>query len=244
MLNNKGVTTIEVLICFVLVTIIASSLFSTVSMFNDKRIEEANKSKILLYNNMLSRRIQNDFIKYGLSYVDMEENIEQNASGGTKRIYTINCNLNNEEKRIIKISQQFTRSNIHLDGSPNVDDEFMIEYGTESELVKYPIPELGEVKGVYDDNLKTFTPCNKLSESEQSNCRILKDLEINNVIVNVSNEQNMYETGSHVLSLYIGFYHPELGNRYAINIISPINFPLVNSNKTVKFNYNIIEKDA
>ena len=244
MLNNKGITTIEVLICFVLVTIIASSLFSTVSMFNDKRIEEANKSKILLYNNMLSRRIQNDFIKYGLSYVDMEENIEQNASGGTKRIYTINCNLRNKEKRIIKISQQFTRSNIHLDGSPNVDDEFMIEYGTESELVKYPIPELGEVKGVYDNNLKTFTPCNKLSESEQSNCRILKDLEINNVIVNVSNEQNMYETGSHVLSLYIGFYHPELGNRYAINIISPINFPLINSNKTVKFNYNIIEKDA
>ena len=37
MLNNKGVTTIEVLICFVLVTIISTSLFSTVSMFNDNR---------------------------------------------------------------------------------------------------------------------------------------------------------------------------------------------------------------
>ena len=39
MLNNKGITTVEVLICFVLVTIIASSLYSTVAMFNEKRIE-------------------------------------------------------------------------------------------------------------------------------------------------------------------------------------------------------------
>ena len=37
-LNNKGITIIEVLVCFVLVVIIAMSLFSTISAYNDKRI--------------------------------------------------------------------------------------------------------------------------------------------------------------------------------------------------------------
>lgn len=248
MLNNKGITTVEVLICFVLVAIIASSLYSTVSMFNEKRIEESNKSKILLYSNMLTRKIQNDFIKYGLNYVEVDEQVESETredgiTGSARKIYTVKCTLNNEEKRILKITQQFTLSNIHLDGSKNLDDYFMIEYGPEGELVKYPIPELGEIKGVYDNNLKTFDTCSKAQQKNpslsDSNCRVLKDLEINNVIVKISNEQTMYETGSHVLNIYIGFYHPELGNRYAINIISPIDFPLVYSNVTTKFNYNI-----
>lgn len=247
MLNNKGITTVEVLICFVLVTIIASSLYSTVSMFNEKRLEESNKSKILLYSNMLTRKIQNDFIKYGLNYVEVEEQVESETreggvTGAARKIYTVRCTLNNEEVRVLKITQQFTQSNIHLDGSRNLDDYFMIEYGPEGSLVKYPIPELGEIRGVYDSNLKTFNACTRLKNNpsfDESNCRILKDLEINNVIINISNEQTMDETGSHVLNIYIGFYHPELGNRYAVNIISPIDFPLIYSNTTTKFNYDI-----
>lgn len=251
MLNNKGITTVEVLICFILVTIIASSLYSTVAMFNEKRIEESNKSKILLYNNMLTHKIQSDFIKYGLNHAEIKEEV----SGGRK-IYTVLLILGNEEKRLLIITQQFTKSNIHLDGKSNLDDYFMIEYGPENELVKYPIPELGETKGAYDDEFngvgtgtKTFIPCEKAvgivkNINTSSDCKILKDLEINNVIINISNEQSMDETGSHVLNIYIGFYHPELGNRYAINILSPINFPLVNSNKSIKFGYDIIKKPA
>ena len=51
-----------------------------------------------------------------------------------------------------------------------------------------------------------------------------KDLRISNVIMNISNENTASDITSHVLSIYIGFYHPTLGNKYAINIVSPINY--------------------
>ena len=37
-LNNKGITTIEVIISFVLVVIISASLFTTISAYNAKRL--------------------------------------------------------------------------------------------------------------------------------------------------------------------------------------------------------------
>ena len=41
------------------------------------------------------------------------------------------------------------------------------------------------------------------------------DLRINNVDINKDNN---------ILTIYIGFYHPDLGTRYGINIVCPINY--------------------
>lgn len=254
MLNNKGITTVEVLLCFILITIISTSLFSTVSMFNEKRIEESYKSKILVYNNTLTRIIQKDFIYYGISSANIEETTDNGA-----KIYTVNCILNNGDRRTLRVRQRFTRSNLHLEAeNAKYDDEFMIEYGTPEKMTKYPIPELGEVNGKYDDELKTFVPCSngekresdelrKQRESDPNSvsqeaipCKILKDLEINNIIINISNELSSENVGNRILNIYIGFYHPELGNRYAINIVSPINYPTIMSSENGKFNFNII----
>ena len=61
-------------------------------------------------------------------------------------------------------------------------------------------------------------------------------MQINNIIINVSNELTSDDIGSHVLNIYIGFYHPELGNRYAINIVCPIDYPtMISHNKTFDF---------
>ena len=43
-LNNKGITTIEVIICFILVVTITTSMFATVSSFNQKRIIEQRRN--------------------------------------------------------------------------------------------------------------------------------------------------------------------------------------------------------
>ena len=47
-LNRKGITTVEVIVCFILVTVISLSMYSTISAFNNKRIEESYKSKVLV----------------------------------------------------------------------------------------------------------------------------------------------------------------------------------------------------
>ena len=62
-LNNKGITTIEVIISFVLVVIISASLFTTISAYNAKRLTESYKSQIYTYKNQLTKIIQDDLIK-------------------------------------------------------------------------------------------------------------------------------------------------------------------------------------
>ena len=56
-LNNKGITTIEVIICFVLVVTITSAMFTTVSSFNQRRIIEQYKEEIYTYKNFPMERI-------------------------------------------------------------------------------------------------------------------------------------------------------------------------------------------
>ena len=76
----------------------------------------------------------------------------------------------------------------------------MIKYGPPNDLIEYPLPNIGE------------------EDIEQSNGTKTKamDLSINNIIINKDQDN--------VLSIYIGFYHPELGTRYGIDIVAPINY--------------------
>ena len=66
-LNNKGITTIELIISFVLIIMVASSLFSTITAYNEKRLVEGYKAEILTYKNSLTKLIQDDFIKIGVT---------------------------------------------------------------------------------------------------------------------------------------------------------------------------------
>ncbi len=66
-LNNKGITTIEILICFVLLAVISTSLYNTVSIYRNKQILEGEKEKIYTYKNLLTKEIQDDIIKRGLT---------------------------------------------------------------------------------------------------------------------------------------------------------------------------------
>ena len=227
MLNNRGITTVEVLICFTLVTIISASLFDIVTAFNEKRIEETNRSKVITYSNTLTRVIQRDFIADGIDNAKITD--EKN---GSTRIITVDVVLKSKEERKLIVQQRFTKSSIHLDGDINQDDYFLISYGTPDKLIDYALPELGETLGRYDNNFKTFTPC---KGEDKTNCRILKDLEINNILVNISNELSSDNVDSQVLNIYIGFYHPNLSNKYAINIVSPINYPELPATKTNDF---------
>ena len=65
-LNNKGMTIIEILLCFVLVTVISGSIYSTVNAFSNQKEEETAKQKIYTYKNLLTREIEDDIIKKGL----------------------------------------------------------------------------------------------------------------------------------------------------------------------------------
>ena len=229
MINNKGITTVEILICFVLVSVISSSIYSTVSMYNEKRLEESYKSRVITYSNTLTKLIQDDFVKIGLTSARVETTPIKHNDNDVGKIVTVNCDLRDGTQRILEVKQQLTSSSFLIDEAYAVDDEFMIKYGPPEQMEEYPIPDLGEVKGKYDTHIHSFVPCS------DSTCKIRKDLQISNLIIDVSNDSTYYGDESQVLSIYIGFYHPEIGKKYAINIVSPINFPISYSDQNKIF---------
>lgn len=194
-LNNKGITTIEVIICFVLIIIVTMSMYSTISYFNEKRLIESYKEKIYNYKDLLTKDIQDDFIKIGLTHADYQKNVDGNI---TK--YTINCTMKDGTNRQLLIEQTLGKSSYHLAGL-DADDYFMIKYGkkngneTTYQYEEYPLPELGF--------------------SKQNN-HIIQDLCINNIYVDINDDN--------ILSIYIGFYHPDLSTRYGVNIVAPIDY--------------------
>ena len=190
-LNQSGVTTVEILICFVIVVAITVSMYATVSSYNQKRILEGYKEKITSYKNILTKDIQDDFIKIGLSGITHKREVD-----GIKTINTVDASLKDGTKRQLVIEQIIGKSSYHPTGTPNTNDYFMIKYGDPEDLIEYELPNLGSYK-----------------EDDGS---VIQDLSINNVLIQILDEK--------VLSIYVGFYHPELGTRYALNIVAPINF--------------------
>ena len=74
-LNNKGMTAVEILVCFVLVVIISVSMYTTVSSYQNKQQIEAFKEKIFTYKNLLTKEINDDLIKDGLVTAKITNNL-------------------------------------------------------------------------------------------------------------------------------------------------------------------------
>ena len=194
-LNNKGITTIEIIICFILIVAITMSMYGTISSFNEKRILEQEKEEIYSYKNLLTKDIQDDFIKIGIITATYKKDVVNDAT----TIHTVKCDLRDGTSRELVITQSFSKSEIHPEGIEGQEDVFTIEYGEPTDKTKYTLPNLGYA----DDNQK------------------IKNLSINNVIIDIVDDN--------VLSIYIGFYHPDFETRYSISIVAPINYVSYNS---------------
>lgn len=223
-LNNKGITTIEVIICFVLVVIVTISMYSTISYFNEKRLIENYKEQVYSYKDNLTKDIQDDFIKIGLTKATYKKEVIGNIT-----THTVDCVLKDGTKRKLIVEQRLSRSSYHLAGyeSQNrdnpINDYFRIRYGKENELVEYPLPDLGESEQGNTVDVK----CNDKNNTEI--CHTVKDLSINNIFINI--------TDDHVLTIYIGFYHPELSTRYGVNIVTPIDYASDGGAETGTWNF-------
>ena len=197
--NNKGITTIEIILCFVLVFIMTFSMYGTVSSYNDKRVIEKDKNEILSYKYLLTKTIQDDFVNNELSHVSIENNFDPSG----KKTYILHCTLKNGTKKILKVEQTLGYSTYNPTGLKNQSDSFMISYGTEGDLIEYPLPNLGSSTVKAD-------PANGISE------HTIQELSIQDVRIEVLEHQ--------VLSIQIVFYHPNFGNEYGISIMAPVNY--------------------
>lgn len=237
-LNNKGFTVVEVLITFVLVSIVMISLFSTISAFNEKRIQESYRARIYEYKNSIVNTIQSDFIQKGLSHASIVRTGSSNSKEGMT--YTVYCTLRDGTERILVVHQRFTKTSFRFTGSTEYSDDYYIEYGTKDEMIREEFPELGETVGEYRNDVHAFVEnpnsqqCKKEDGSGGREPCVQKNFQINNISINITNEADI-NAESHVLNIYIGFYHFDVGTKYAINIVSPIEYQAGSSSPDSRF---------
>lgn len=201
-LNNKGMTTVEVLISFVLLAIIVVSLYGSVESYKNKENIESNKNQIMTYKNLLTKEIQDDLIMKGLIDATVKHTeIEIDAAGNVvnPEVYTVDLSFRDGTKSQL-IVKRVLADDYGVDGlicdpeSGNVgkNDSFSISYGPEDDLVEYELPDLG-------------------SGENDEGC-VVKDLRISDININTDND---------ILSIDIRFYHPDFSTKYGIDIACP-----------------------
>ncbi len=203
-LNNRGVTIVEILVCFLLVSFITTSLYTTVSSFNNKRSIESVRADLLQYRNDIDKLIEDDLIHKGLIDAKISTPIKNDST--TK--YNIELFFRDGSKKVLIINSQRAGEYGSSGSTSSPDatctgksDDFYIGYGsseTSGDYLIYRLPNVG-------------SSVNKSCSPNET----IMDLRFNSI--EVKNSDN-------VLFVYVNFYHPELGNDYSVNIIAPINY--------------------
>lgn len=200
-LNNKGMTAIEVLVTFVIVVVIVVSMYDGILDLKNRETIASYKLSLVTYKNLLTKDIQDDLAKIGLTTVRTES-----LTGGTG--YRVIMVLRDGSQRYLEVKQVFGCTAVDdleaddlcgkYDIPYNRSDDFSISYGSPDDLVEYPLPDLGHEVIEYGGEHTIYS------------------LRITGVDVSTSNQ---------VFSIKVTMSHPDLGSRYSFNIVSPINYP-------------------
>lgn len=123
-LNNKGMTAIEILLCFTITIVIVISMFKTISNYKDKEDIESYKSTITTYKNTVTKSIQDDIINNGGI-----TKLEEKSSTDTSESYNITM------KTGVVRNFSIVKNPTYTDSTHNIVDEknssFSISYAGE-----------------------------------------------------------------------------------------------------------------
>lgn len=123
-MNNNGMTSIELILTFSILSLVIVGMFDVVLNYKDKEQQETIVSSVIDYENKLQKTIQDDLIKGHLVSIKLPDNNTDNKLSAS-------FELNNP-----KIDKKYN-TNLIIDLSNN-----SISYGIEGEEVIYSFPNI------------------------------------------------------------------------------------------------------
>lgn len=91
--NNRGMTIIELILCFAIVSVIVIALLNTVMNYKTKEQLEDTKKTIISYKNVITKVIQSDIIYNDLAGVKVLEPTGK-ASSDTTETWSVELTFN------------------------------------------------------------------------------------------------------------------------------------------------------
>lgn len=198
--NNKGMTIIELILCFAIVSVIVIALLNTVMNYKTKEQLEDTKKTIISYKNVITKVIQSDIIYNDLAGVKVLESTGK-ASSDTTETWSVELTFNKP----------------FLDGS-TVKLLQVVRGNTKNYIIYPDIAKNGDtyVSQNVRYNLETSTSVFDVDVNGSGSTKV-KYSDIRFAYVSLKATDTMFR-------LDIPIYHSELGTKYHINIVAPINY--------------------
>lgn len=210
-LDCKGMTLIELVICFVVVAVIVISLLNTIMNIKAKEQTEDIRKTVISYKNVITRVIQTDIIKNDLAACtdDTDDTVNEPSSGA-------NSTSNEEWVLNMEFNEPFCS-----DTSGDVTKkELKIVRGNKENYIVYPdIVKNGDNCSVQPVkyNLESTTDVYDVDVSSSDKTGKTKYSDIRFAYVSV-------KTYGNIFTLDIPIYHSELGTKYRVKIVAPLNY--------------------
>lgn len=140
-LNNKGMTLIEIIVCFVIVVVIVLSMFKVVNNYKDKQDIESYKNSITTYKNTITKAIWDDIISHKGIVKCTDE------SYGEFLVYEFQF-LDGKSSKL-KILHKVKNDTNDSDRIDEDESEFYIQYGLVNDEQKFKFPKMYNVRFNY-----------------------------------------------------------------------------------------------
>lgn len=200
-INNKGLTIIELLVCFVIVAVISITLLNIIMDYRSYQETENIKNIIRSYKNTMTKTIQSDIIAHGLKSVSID-NSKMNVGELTINLEFMDpIDTQTENTKQLKIVAKGTENYIQYpDTVKTIDNTY------KNQIVKYDLPSTTKIYAKKNINDNTNSSNYEEKTTKNDIYFILEEPTINNG----------------VFYLNIPIEHSEINSTYAITIVAPI----------------------
>lgn len=193
-LNSKGITIIEIIICFSIVCVIVISMFKVVNNYKVKQEIESDRSEIIKYKNTVTKTIMDTFINnndnFRIEIMEEVNEVENDPESGKNINYSVNTVNVYSSDSYYKYELKIKKSH---EENQNISKD----------QIGFKICE--NSNHGYMDNF---------NDTDEFKLPKINGLKFNDVYV----KQDDY-----FLYVRVGLSHPDLGNAYdALNLIIPI----------------------
>lgn len=202
-LNNKGLTVIELILCFVLLIILVFGMFNVVLDVKDYSETKELEKELISFKNRIIYMVQDDLISKGL------KNTSVSCPSSYEKKYSTKClkiTFNDNEVKYLIIEPSSK----------------IINYGTVSSLESYKIPNSNVIEFLDETNIGLCT--NKNNTNNKNSYKNKTDCENNGFtwIGNFDTYQNITFTNkNNVLIIDVPYYEIDGTTNYGFKIIHP-----------------------
>lgn len=207
-LNNKGLTAIEVLVCFVIISIIVISMFNIINNYKNKRDLESYKLDITTYKNTVTKTIYDDIIKNdGVISATIKQiegtTIDNSTEAYLQDTFKYEIDLtyvNNKTSKIVIDNKSRCFTYKREEGKKVVDQK-------DQECT----PEISD--NIDYENSEYYISFTSESVTDRFDLPKIYQLKYNDLIVDEENG---------IFHIKVGLWHSDFGTKYdALNIITP-----------------------